>query len=548
MKYFYEKNDELINSDVNCNFEDILWMDETAFDNWVLRLRTLVVELWDTKGLPPRVGFNEADIIDQFRKMISFPVEDFLITNLDTNERDIIRNTSILGNAVNQWFPTQMKTRITTGSSKNAKSIYDWFKDPDLFDRFRKYAYRNLKRDSFYHYSSPIAYDQIREYGNKTFRAKSISEFVEWFESNNIRATGWDYFLSPVQGKYEYTGYNTELKDRKNFVISGADPDILKIPEKCRTIVDTNLPKTVYQIRVFKYGQKLFPLGLKAFKVTFSQYAVNFPPLTANYLYKKYTNHIKNQEVIRLYDPSAGWGGRLLGALALATNQKYLYIGTDPNTDHNTTPGRTKYHEITDFFNENVSETNTLFADKQESEIYQLGSEVISTNVDFQKHKGLVDMVFTSPPYFSKEVYSDDENQSCHKFGDSYESWKKGFLQPTLETAVEWLRNDRYLLWNIADVDIGGKFLPLEEDSAKILVSLGMEYVGTMKMALAAMPGANRFEVVGEYDEIVSDIYGDETVKKPRLKGKMKNFCRIRGVTGKETMLKFEPIFIWRKP
>ena len=166
-------------------------------------------------------------------------------------------------------------------------------------------------------------------------------------------------------------------------------------------------------------------------------------------------------------------------------------------------------------FSHQVQQTKT--------EIYQLGSEVIQFNEDFQKHKGTIDLIFTSPPYFAKEAYSEDPEQSYKKFGQ-YEEWREGFLRPTLETAVAWLKNDRYILWNIADAVFGGDMLPLEKDSQDILESLGMVYKGKIKMALAQMPGGNRV---------------DTETGLP----KAKNFCKVNGM-----WLKYEPVFVFYKP
>jgi hypothetical protein len=270
---------------------------------------------------------------------------------------------------------------------------------------------------------------------------------------------------------------------------------------------------------------------------------VNYPPLTARYLYERFTDHIKDQDVINIWDPSSGWAGRIVGAMSVDDKRTIHYIGTDPNTDHNTTPGRTKYHEVADFFNENVRENGSLFPKSHTYEIFQCGSEVAQFQPGFQKYKGKLDMVFTSPPYFAKEVYSDDPEQSCHKFSQ-YEDWVDGFLRPTLETAVSYLRPDRYLLWNIADAAFDGKLLTLEEDSCNILKELGMEYVGTLKMALAQMPGGNRMVETGE-KVTINPITGEEETE-VILEGKMKNFCQIEN-NGKKIMLKYEPVFVFRK-
>jgi hypothetical protein len=132
-------------------------------------------------------------------------------------------------------------------------------------------------------------------------------------------------------------------------------------------------------------------------------------------------------------------------------------------------------------------------------------------------------MIFTSPPYFNREAYSEDENQSYKKYGSSYDSWRHGFLAPTLETCAEYLRPGRYLLWNIADVLIKGSYLPLEQDSKDILESFGLVYKYRLKMALESMPGQNRI--------------GEDGLPK------CKNYCKVDG-----KFLKYEPIMVFYKP
>ena len=519
--FFYEKNRELLESSVNKKFEEVLWMSKDEFRQWVIDMRKTVVDLWDNKGLPPRVGYTKDDIIDQFNQMESFPVYKFETVDELTGEKDVIRNTSVIGNAVNQWFPTMMKTRINYTKKDDGKSIYDYFAKDELLDTFVTYATRHFKRDSFYHYSNPIKANDKSTYGSLPVTNSAV-DWVKQFEESFRQKDEYDYWLNPINVEKTYTGYNEELKGKVYLTLTKDEIESLNIPDKCKTNVDYTKSET-YHIRPFKFGQKLFPVGLKAFRVSFCQYAVNFPPLTAKYLYEKYTEHLIGQDTIRIYDPSSGWGGRLLGAMSISDNRHVVYIGTDPNTDHNTGEHRTKYHEIADFYRANINRGGLWESEHTETEIYQLGSEVIQFDENFKKHKGKLDLVFTSPPYFAKEAYSEDPEQSYKKFGQ-YEEWCEGFLRPTLETAVEWLRSDRYLLWNIADAVFGGDMLPLEEDSKKILESLGMQYRGKIKMSLAQMPGGNRI---------------DEETGLP----KAKNFCKVDGM-----WLKYEPVFVYYKP
>ena len=98
-----------------------------------------------------------------------------------------------------------------------------------------------------------------------------------------------------------------------------------------------------------------------------------------------------------------------------------------------------------------------------------------------------------------------------------YSDWRDNFLKPTLTNAYKSLKNDRYLLWNIADIKTGkDTFQPLEQDSIDIIESLGGVYKGKLKMLMASMIGVDQSNV--------------------------KNSVMVDGVA-----LKYEPIFIFHK-
>ncbi len=533
MKHFYERNNYILEHDINKNFEEVLWMTEDEFRTWVIDMRNTIVYAWDELGIPPRVGYDEQAIVNQMDKIGSFPVHQFEMVDELTGKKNLIRNTSVVGNCVNQWFPTMMKTRINyTANSDDGKSIYDHFADPGLLEKVLKYARRHFKRDSFYHYSLPV---KANDKENFIFHCKTGEEWIERFEAEERQYNRSDYWIVPKKEEAEYTGYNEELKGQQWLTLNKEQVDTLNIPDKCKTNIDY-IESDNFQIRYFEYGQKLFPIGLKAFRVSFCQYAVNFPPLTAKYLYEKYTQHIVEDESdskdsIVIYDPSAGWGGRLLGAMGIRDDRTVHYIGTDPNTDHLIEDGTsTKYEDFGKFYNTRTNRGKSLFPHTHSFQIFREGSECIRDDPEFRRFRAEVDLVFTSPPYFSKEKYSEDATQSCTKFGKSYQQWVDGFLKPTLETAVEWLKPNRYLLWNVANVKFGKDMMPLEDDSRKILDSLGMEYVETLKMTLAQMPGGNRI---------------DTDTGLP----KTESFCKVKSADGKkEIYLKYEPILVYFKP
>jgi len=207
----------------------------------VIDLRKTVVYLWDEKGQPPRVGYDKSEIAEQFQKLEQIITTTFEQTDEHTGERNIVRNTLNLGNAVNQFFPTMMKTRINYTKDPSAgKSIYDFFAKDSLLDTFVTYASRHFKRDSFYHYSVPVRVSDTERYPVLPVAATGV-KWIELYENVGFRNRGiWDYWLAPRGEEQEYTGYNEDLKDKQYLRLSRAEIEALGdfIPEKCKTNVD----------------------------------------------------------------------------------------------------------------------------------------------------------------------------------------------------------------------------------------------------------------------------------------------------------------------
>lgn len=523
----YQKNIHVINSDINVKFEELLEMTPDQFRDWVIRMRKVIQYSWDTHGCPPRTGKDLHEIIDNFNKLESYPVHEFEFKDqlCDVGVPDVIINKCRIGVEADQWFSNMFKTRINYSEKDNGYSIYDLVANDDYLDRVVKGSSRHMRRDSFYsHALSAIKH-------SKKYSVVDVSDGNEWMEvyfSNPSLFSDHDFFLEQVEPR---SGLNTgyfQLDQSEILVLDKTQ--LLKWKDKLQyrhhsTFDINNLPEDkIYSIRVYTKGNKVFPDAFKAFRIGYIQPAVNFPPLTAKYLYERYTEHCKETDRLVIFDPSSGWGGRILGAMCVSDDRNIHYVGTDPNSENfpeNDNPSG-KYGSLADFYNTKTYRANSFFSSTNTYEIFMLGSETIGDSEGFAKYKGQVDLVFTSPPYFNREAYSEDETQSYKKFS-TYESWRDGFLYPTLKTCVESLKNDRYLLWNIADLLIKGEYLPLEEDSRKILESLGMEYKYTLKMAMESMPGQNRLDENGI--------------------PKCKNYCKVN-----DKMMKYEPIFVFYKP
>ena len=94
MKKFYYERSNLLESEVNVNFEDVLWMsmEDTI---WIDKLREFILDEWDNKGITPTIGLNTDDIISNFKKLREYPLhqgsKEFLVSDDDGN-RNIIKN------------------------------------------------------------------------------------------------------------------------------------------------------------------------------------------------------------------------------------------------------------------------------------------------------------------------------------------------------------------------------------------------------------------------------------------------------------------------
>lgn len=525
MKTFYERNDYLLNHKINVFYEDIVSMTEKEFENWVVEMRKVVMEAWNTYNCPPRTGKNEQDIIEEFNKLSGYPVNTFEFVDELTGTKDVIINKSRLGAEADQWFPNMYKTRINYSENDVGYSIYDLFANNKYLQRMIKGTKRHIRKDSFYTFACSAIKNDTK------YAIVSVPNGNEWmkafFENPSI-FKDHDFILDQHDDEEGLNSGYYQIEQSK--ILSLTKKDFLNWKSKLSyrhysTFDSENIPDDkIFRIRVYQKQQKVFPKCFPSFRIGYIQPAVNFPPLTARYIYEKYTESFKDQDTIIIYDPSSGWGGRILGSMAVSDNRNILYVGTDPNVDNfnSESYGGSRYSDLANFFNTRTYRGNSFFSSTHSYEIYSLGSEVIHTDKKFKKYKGKLDLVFTSPPYFNREAYSENENQSYKKF-DNYSDWRDGFLRQTLKTCVEYLKSNRYLLWNIADIQIGGKYLPLEEDSRKILEEFGMKYIETLKMAMEGMPGQNRLDENG--------------------KPKCKNFCKVNG-----NYLKYEPVFVYYKP
>ncbi len=545
------------NPNVNLTYDDILQMSDDEFLEYITLMRETIRHIWDKRGIPPSRGWSEHDVEDDFRELAGFNTTKLWKVDELTGRR-VIHNTHVLGNSVNAWNLSKMlKVRINYTEKDNGRSIYDFFAKDDLFAHYLPYARRHFLRDSFYFFAQTVKKGDALPHRPEIV-PQTAEEYIKAFATHARVYGTHEIILEPkAKDKAEYSGYADHLRDAEFFSLSWGQVLTLSMPLSGGKPAEPTLPQIAlrlchklkagpeeydYHVRVYERGQKLFPAMFKSFRVSMCQYAVNFPPMTAKALYEHFLP--REQDEVIVWDPSMGWAGRILGAMSANIQNKdgsasrLHYLGSDPNPEFYAN-GTSMYASVANFYNA-IREGDSLFDESHTFKAFPCGSEMMRAVPAFQKYKGKLDLVFTSPPYFNREAYVDDPEQSFKKF-PAYDSWRDGFLEKTLATAYEWLKPGAYLLWNIADVKIGEKLLPLEQDSIAITEKLGFEHTETILMTLRGMPGANR----GATTEEVSgpeDVFGNADTKTVTKNATAKNFCKVDG-----RLLKFEPVHVFRK-
>jgi len=240
-------------------------------------------------------------------------------------------------------------------------------------------------------------------------------------------------------------------------------------------------------------------------RVTGTQMVSNFRPTAAAALYDVFVDKdspLEGTKAGTVWDPSMGYGGRLLGAIAAGVN----YIGTDPCI-----PTYEGLEQLRDNYGR---------SDK-EYELRRQGSET------YLPPKESLDFVMTSPPYFGWEAYGDEPEQSSIKFNTS-EMWKEHFLKQTIANAHHGLKTGKYLALNVANTK---QYKTFEEDTVSLAKECGFEHVDTWWLSLSTQQGK----------PAVMNLDGELT--EPKQKQRYMGEYVRPDIPGK----KFEPTFIFKK-
>jgi hypothetical protein len=212
-------------------------------------------------------------------------------------------------------------------------------------------------------------------------------------------------------------------------------------------------------IQKYEGGRVSYNRVRQSVKAYCGHHVSNFRPVAARDIYTTLGN------AGAVFDPCAGWGGRLLGAAAARCTR---YVGVDASR-------RT------------VDGLRGIAADVlYPADIRHGAAEDVCVG------EGWADIAFTSPPYFDAERYSDDPEQSWMRYPD-YVAWRDGFLRGLLARMAQTVKPGGTVALNIADV----KKYPLVLDSRAIASGMGLVPRPDIAYILSSIAGkGEKFEPV----------------------------------------------------
>ena len=187
---------------------------------------------------------------------------------------------------------------------------------------------------------------------------------------------------------------------------------------------------------------------------------VNFKPAIAKYFYDTYCP--KNGKVL---DPCSGYSGRLAGCIA--ANKGISYHGIDP--DGRTAVGNM---QMAATFIDQFDIMGRVW--KFDFRFDMACAEDVMPGINDK-----YDLVFSSPPFFRVEKYSNAPNQSWIRY-PSYGNWRDGFLFVLIKESWRLLRDNCCLILNLKNY----KKEPIADDAIRIARDMGFELIKTYQQKM----------------------------------------------------------------
>lgn len=444
----YNKHPLTNSTRFNTTFDVINKMNYPEFKEFSIELRRELYRIWKELNTPPYIGKSKEGIIDDFTKLKN---EDTSKLKKDGDDyyKYIISNDWRYGSSCNQFQPGLHKTRI------DGISLWDILENDEYELKWIRLFTRNLKQDYSYEFSTRLeSKSDIKDLDLKTYgiilQKKDIDDGLSFSKSeiNKLKKEGiiQDFHI-----------YNL-----------GIDWDNYEI----------------FELRKYKLSEKIFTHIIHIIRIGINNTPVNFSPFVARYIYENYLP--KNKPSI-IYDSSVGWGGRLLGSIM--SNRDIKYLGCDVNS--NLFQPVNTFESIGTFIKDN-------FDIKPNFSIQQISSTEFDKTEDYKKYKGKCALLLTSPPYFIREEYSDDSEQSYLMY-KKYEDWLNIYIRKTFEIGYDMVKTGGLCFLNIADVTVKSQKFELELDVLNILEDIGWKYRYDIGMKMKRFIGLNTDRIINRY-------------------------------------------------
>jgi hypothetical protein len=194
------------------------------------------------------------------------------------------------------------------------------------------------------------------------------------------------------------------------------------------------LAKAIRKVIEKSKSSKISPNALRSELFTYGG-VTNFRPILAKSLIQRFGSR-------KILDPCCGYGGRLLGAMASDADE---YTGYDANG--HTVMQLRRLAKIAGRRFDNKTKVTIRYGAFEESE----------PENDF-------DMVCTSPPYWRKEWYSNDECQAYTNY-DTYKAFFDGFMKAMIRKSFNSMRAGGVFILNVSDFTVDRTTYMFERDS-----------------------------------------------------------------------------------
>ena len=261
-----------------------------------------------------------------------------------------------------------------------------------------------------------IMYDKLKKYNYKNRLL-----YDRYYTIKNLKYNKYKYLfigrpLLILSEESDYENYNKIVDYFQN-----------KERMKCKRIGKKYSPieyflkerKNIEKLSLEKYGE------INSFNIKEIIYELNYE--CSSFRQINLISFIQMFNPKSVLDFSSGWGERLLSCIV----SDIEYTGVDPNTN----------------LFEGYNNLITIFAKNKNK--YVLINDCFE-NVDIGNKK--YDMIFTSPPYFDIEKYTDSNTQSLSKYKTEKE-WTDKFFKISLKKSYTCLKTGGYMCININQKD-----------------------------------------------------------------------------------------------